>query len=221
PVTHDPIFASTTRTHRPDRGARRRSLVVVARRSARDLPPSRLRVVARYRAQPGPHAVADLAREAPGGGGESRFPESPRRSNRRARRCPGGEEHLVVAARTADYRSLDCLLLRRVRPAPVAADLRRRPWRARRRSLQGSERPRRPADWRRLHVPAGLLPPAHLGRRLAGRELRAAELGGRADRDRADAGREAVRHGGAPPRAGRAPAPLAGAGGARAELSAR
>ena len=76
----------------------------------------------------------------------------------------------------------DRLLLRRVRAAPVAADLRRRPRRARRRSLQGSERPRRAAHRRRVHVSAGLLPPAHLGGRLAGGELRAAELGRRADR---------------------------------------
>ena len=77
---------------------------------------------------------------------------------------------------------VDRVLLRRVRAASVAADLRRRPRRAGRRSLQGSERPRRAAHRRRLHVPAGLLPPARLGRRLAGRELRAAQLGGRADR---------------------------------------
>ena len=62
----------------------------------------------------------------------------------------------------------DRLLLRGVRAAPVAADLRRRPRRAGRRSLQGSERPRRAAHRRRLHVSAGLLPPARLGRRLAG-----------------------------------------------------
>ena len=91
-------------------------------------------------------------------------------------------------------RQVDRLLLGRVRAAPVAADLRRRPRRAGRRSLQGSERPRRAAHRRRLHVSAGLLPPAHLRRRLAGGELRAAELGRRADRAGDDAGRPAVRH---------------------------
>ena len=63
------------------------------------------------------------------------------------------------------------VFLRRVRAAPVAADLRRRPRRAGRRSLQGSDRPRRAARRRRLHVSAGLLPPAHdattAGRRSA------------------------------------------------------
>src|SRR5262249_37513987 len=218
PVTHEPIFASAARTHRPHRGARRRSLVVVAHGRARDLPSSRLRAVALDRAQPGPDAVADLAREARAGRLRRPVPEAVRRRDRRARRRARGAEHVVVAARAADYGPVDRLLLRGIRAAPVAADLRRRPWRARRRSLQGGERPRRPADWRRLHVPAGLLSPAHLGRRLAGRELRAAELGGRADRDRADAGREAVRHGGAARRAVGARRRLAGANGAREAL---
>ena len=66
--------------------------------------------------------------------------------------------------------------------ASIAADLRRRPWRAGRRSLQGGGRPRRPADRRRVHVSAGLLSPAHFGRRLAGGELRAPQLDGCADR---------------------------------------
>ncbi len=57
------------------------------------------------------------------------------------------------------------------------------------RSLPGGERPRRPARRRRIHVPAGLLPPAHLGGRLAAGSVRADQLGRRADRARADARR--------------------------------
>jgi hypothetical protein len=68
------------------------------------------------------------------------------------------------------------------RAAPVAADLCRRPRGPRRRSLQGSQRPRRTADRHRLHVSAGLLPPARVGRRMAGRIVRKAELGRCADR---------------------------------------
>ena len=60
---------------------------------------------------------------------------------------------------------------------PVAADLRRRPGRARRRPLQGGLRPRPAVRRCRLHVPAGLLPPERHGRRLAGRELRAHAAG--------------------------------------------
>ena len=78
--------------------------------------------------------------------------------------------------------ALDRVFLRRVRAAPVAADLRRRPGRARGRSLQGSQRPRRAAHRRRVHVPAGILSPASHRRRLAAGELRKAELGRRADR---------------------------------------
>ena len=70
----------------------------------------------------------------------------------------------------------DRLLLRRVRAASVAADLRRRPRRAGRRSLQGSQRPRRAAHRRRLHVSAGLLPSEPDGRRLAAGGLREAQL---------------------------------------------
>ena len=112
-------------------------------------------------------------------------------ARRRARGAatPGGRRSFPHLAGPVDR-----LLLRRVRAAPVAADLRRRPRRARRRSLQGSQRPRRAAHRRRVHVSAGLLPPAHLGRRLAGGELRAAELGRRADRAGAHARRQAVHH---------------------------
>ena len=97
------------------------------------------------------------------------------------------------ASRCPTRRPVDRLLLGRVRAAPVAADLRGRPRRARRRSLQGGERPRRAAHRRRLHVPAGLLPPAHLRRRLAGGRLREAELGRCPDRAGTDARRRAVR----------------------------
>ena len=90
---------------------------------------------------------------------------------------PWWREHAVDAQRRQHR-----LLLGRVRAAPVAADLRRRPRRAGRRSLQGSRRPRRAARRRRLHVSAGLLPPAHVERRLAGGTLRAHQLDRRADR---------------------------------------
>ena len=76
----------------------------------------------------------------------------------------------------------DCVLLGRVRLAPVAADLRRRSRRARRRPLQGSKRPGRAARRGRLHVPAGLLPSERVRRRLAGRNLRKTELDGHRDR---------------------------------------
>ena len=52
-----------------------------------------------------------------------------------------GAGHVVAAPLRRRARA-DRLLLRRVRAASVAADLRRRPRRARRRSLQGSQRPR-------------------------------------------------------------------------------
>ena len=86
----------------------------------------------------------------------------------------------AVDARQRQHR----LLLRRVRAASVAADLCGRPRRARRRSLQGSRGPRPAVRRHRLHVSAGLLPPAHDQRRLAGRALRAHQLDRRADRSR-------------------------------------
>ena len=58
-------------------------------------------------------------------------------------------------------------------------------------------RPRRAARRHRLHVSAGILPPAHDQRRLAGGALRAHQLDRRADRSRAHARRQAVHHGGA------------------------
>ena len=71
----------------------------------------------------------------------------------------------------------DRVLLRGVRASPVAADLRRRPRRAGRRPLQGGERPRRAARRRRVHVSAGLLPPADLGRRGGSRRSTSGSTG--------------------------------------------
>ena len=51
----------------------------------------------------------------------------------------------------------------------------------------------RAARRHRVHVPARLLPSGHLPRRVAGRALRTAQLGRRADRAGADARRQAVR----------------------------
>ena len=62
-----------------------------------------------------------------------------------------------------------------VRASYFPADLFRRPRYSGRRSLQGIQRPGYPACRRRLCLSAGLLPPAHSGRRLAGRHLRIAE----------------------------------------------
>ena len=113
-----------------------------------------------------------------------------RRRHRRARRARAARDtwwQTALQRQPGPHR----LLLRRVRAAPVAADLRRRPRRAGRRSLQGSQRPRRPAHRRRVHVSAGLLPPERLARRLAAGILRAPELGQRADRAGDDARRRA------------------------------
>ena len=121
----------------------------------------------------------------------------PRRSSARPRRRGSSEiydaaiahldqraqcdQHLVEPHLPRSGAAVHRVFLRRVRAAPVAADLRGRPRRPCGRSLQGSERPRRAAHGHRLHVPAGLLPPAVVGRRMAGRDLREAELGGCAD----------------------------------------
>ncbi len=133
-------------------------------------------------------------RDARRRGRRSGVPGALRRGDRRAR-C-GARRHATPGGSTAVRRHAraDRLLLGRVRAAPVAADLRRRPRRAGRRSLQGSQRPRRAADRRRLHVSAGLLPPERLAGRLAEGGLRAPQLGRRADRAGADARRQAVRH---------------------------
>ena len=129
---------------------------------------------------------------------------------------PWWREH-AVDARQRQHR----LLLRRVRAAPVAADLRRRPRRAGRRSLQGSRGPRPAVRRRRLHVSAGLLPPAHDQRRLAGRALRAHQLDRRADRSGDHARRPAVHHRRAARRSHRAGRGVARAPRPRAAVPAR
>ena len=162
---------------------------------ARGVPAPGLPALADDRAQPGAHAVDRSALDARAGCGRTRSfsrstiaPSTP--STPRGRReTPGGRARVPHLDRPVDR-----LLLRRVRAPSVAADLRGRSRRARRRSLQGSVGPRRAARRRRVHVSAGLLPPAPVGRGLAGRELRAPELGRRADRRRDDAGRQAVHH---------------------------
>ena len=148
---------------------------------AQRLPPPRLPAVAADRAQPGAHAAADPAGDArrarspiPSGWRTTTAP-SPGSTPRARRTTPGARRECPELRGQVDR-----LLLRRVRAAPVAADLRRRPRRAGRRSLQGSQRPRRAAHRRRLHVSAGLLPPEPLGRRLAAGDLREAELDRRA-----------------------------------------
>ena len=117
----------------------------------------------------------------------------------------------VVAPPLSRRARADCLLLGRVRAPSVAADLCRRARRAGRRPLQGSERPRRPAHRRRLHVSAGLLPPDRLAGRLAAGGLRAPELGRRAGRAGHRRRRPAVRHRRAARQSHRARVGLAGA----------
>ena len=104
------------------------------------------------------------------GGRRRALPAHLRRGDRRARPRPQRARHLVAQA-VPRRRRTDRLLLGGVRAAPVAADLRRRPRRAGRRPLQGGERPRHPADRRRLHVSAGLLPPDGVGRRAGSRRV--------------------------------------------------
>ena len=134
------------------------------------------------------------APEARGGRAGQRIPAEIRPRDCRARRGPARQGHLVGGAVSALRAPLDRVLLGRVRPAPVVADLRRRAGRPRRGPLQGGERPGRAVDWRRVHVPAGLLSPAHLRRGMAGGKLRAAQLGGCSDRAGGDTGRQAVHH---------------------------
>ena len=117
-----------------------------------------------------------------GRGQDERLPDDvrrarSRRSTRRAARATRGGSS-TTPSDAGPHR----VLLGGVRAASVAAHLRGRPRRARRRSLQGSERPRRSAHRRRVHVPAGLLPSERVARRLAAGILRAPELGQRADR---------------------------------------
>ena len=178
--------------------------------------------VAHHRAQPGADAADARRRVAAAGGRRRRVPAAVRRGHRRARRDPPVRQ-LVVAqpSRRPTTAAVDRLLLGRVRPAPVAADLRRRPRRAGRRPLQGGQRPRRAAGRHRLHVPAGLLPPARDQRRLAAGALRADQLGRRPDRNRHHARRQAVHHRGAARRSHGAGGGLAGPGRPRPPLPAR
>ena len=80
---------------------------------------------------------------------------------------------------------IDCLFFSRVRDSSITTDLRRRVRRSGGRPLQGSERSWCAARWRGVHVPAGVLSSVHLCGRVAGRELRAVELGRCADSTRA------------------------------------
>jgi len=120
-------------------------------------------------AQSGAHAAPDRRRQARAGGRRSGISRDLRLGDRRARRRARRAQHLVDQHDAARRRSDDRLLLRRVRAAPVAADLRPAASRARRRSLQGSERPRRAAHRRRLHVSAGPTSTS-TSRRRAGRK---------------------------------------------------
>ena len=126
-----------------------------------------------------------------------------------ARRFPGRAEHD------------DRVLLSRVRDSSVAADLCRRPRRARRRSLQRVERPRRAAGRRRLHVSAGILPPDDIARGLAARGVRAAQLARRRHRAGVEARRIAVHRRGAARRPRRADQRLESGGRSRRALPAR
>ena len=218
---HDPAAAS--RSHQPARRARRRSLVELASRSARRVPPARLHALARDRAQPGAHALGHSARRS------SRRPRRTPTSSRsttapspRSTTRAAGTEHLVgergfrtlggqsIAYFSAEFALHQSLPIYAGGLGVLAG-----------RSLQGGERPRRAAHRRRVHVSAGLLPPARVGRRVAGGKLRAAQLGRRADRAGAHAGRQAVRHRGPARRSHGARRGLARAARAREAVPAR
>ena len=123
------------------------------------------------------------ARTARGRGGRPGVPGALRRAHRRARRGARGARHAggrtacrssparPIAYFSAEFALHQSLPIYAGGLGVLAGD-----------HCKEAERPRRAAHRRRLHVSAGLLPPARLGRRLAGGELRAAELGGRADR---------------------------------------
>ncbi len=157
-------------------------------------PGAGLRVVAELGAQPGPPAAAGVGGAAGAGGARPDLPEPLRPGDQGARPRPQRRGQLVDAAQRPRPDARHRLLLGRVRAAPVAADLRRRPRRAGRRPLQGSERPGPAVRRHRLHVSAGLLPPERLVRRLAGRALSAPGLGRRPDRAGGHARRQAVHH---------------------------
>ncbi len=127
-------------------------------------------------------------------GGEPRVPRHVRQRRPRPRRREGGAGHVVVAAVERQGQEREGgVLLGRVRAPPVAAALRGRSRRPGRGPLQGSERPRHPAGGDRVHVPAGLLPPARVGRRLAAGDVRTARLARRADRARRPRRRDGLR----------------------------
>ena len=188
-----------TRPPLPDRigrlaRARVGHLVGVEPRGPQRLPGAGLRPVAELGAQPGAAAAADPGRAARAGGARSDVPGPLRPGDQGPRSRPQRRGQLVGAAARHRPDARHRLLLRRVRAAPVAADLRRRPRRAGRRPLQGSQRPGPAVRRHRVHVSAGLLPPERLVGGLAGRALPAAELGRRADRAGVHARRQAVRH---------------------------
>ena len=149
--------------------------------------------MAHDRAQPGADAAHISARAAAAGRRGRRVPAALRRGDRRrsTTRASAGTRGGASTA-SAVNGGVDRLLLGRVRPAPVAADLRRRPRRAGRRPLQGGQRPRRAAGRRRLHVPAGLLPPADVANDGWQEErYERHQLGRRADRNGDHARRQA------------------------------
>src|SRR5258708_1538653 len=199
----------TARTNSPLARVGDRSLVDVERASARGLPPPRLPAVATNGAQPRPAAAQHLG-GAPGATRKGRpLPRRLRRGDRGAGPCPQRAGHLVAAPFQRQPRP-DRLLFGGVRAAPVASDLRRRPRRAPRRSLQRTPRSWRPRHPRRLQASAGRLPSERVAGRLAEGIVRTPELGQRTDRTRCHGRRQDVHR----PRAARQPQ-RAGAGVAR------
>src|SRR5258705_3296775 len=98
------------------------------------------------RAQPRADAAAAVARgtrSCAARPGVARQLRCRARTSRRGTRCA---QHMDRESLSRDWRTLDRLLLRGVRAAPVAADLCGWAPRAGRRPLQGSERPRAAAD---------------------------------------------------------------------------
>ena len=161
---------------------------------ARGVPPSRLHAVAADRAQPGADAAAHLA-----GAARARGRDDPAflavydAAHRRARRARAARAGHVVAAHasarragpiayfSAEFALHQSLPIYAGGLGVLAGD------HCKEASDLGV-----PLDRRRLHVSAGLLPPARLARRLAAGSLRAAQLGRRADRAAPHARRQAV-----------------------------
>ena len=221
PCLHGTLRHSLSVPDPPPRRARHRRLVELAAWGPRALSPPRHDDLARHRAQPGAHAAHARRRRLAARRGRSGLRRHVRRRHRRPRRRASAADLVVEAGRPGSREQGHRLLLGRVRAAPVAAHLRRRPRRAGRRPLQGGQRPRHPAGRHRLHVSAGLLPPAHLERRLAAGTLRTHQLGRRADRNRDHARRQAVHHRGAARRPHGAGGGVARARRQRAALPAR